>query len=144
MVDHWTNLESFVILIALPVIRRMKVSKNVFESLLGHGVSYSLVSDKLSTFPITLNSWDLINTHNAVYAKKNHHFFRIRLKFTTILLCVQVTLYNNQVYKFIEVGYFPKHVKGCTVFLHFLSYHFCFQFPQVSLPFHVGLLFSSK
>ena len=57
MVDQWMNLESFVILIALCVIRKMKVSKNVLESLPCNGASYSLVLDKLSTFPITLNSW---------------------------------------------------------------------------------------
>ena len=103
------------------------LSRNAFESLPCHGVSYSLVFSKLSTFPITLSSWWMIDIHNVVYAWKSCHFFHIPLKFTTILLCVQVTLYNNQVYKFIKVGYFPKHVKGCTVFLHFLIYHFCFQ-----------------
>ena len=56
MVDHWTNLESFAILIPLCVIQKMEVSKNAFESLPCHGVSYSLISDKLSTFPITLNN----------------------------------------------------------------------------------------
>ena len=56
MVDHWANLESFAILIPLCVIQKMEVSKNAFEYLPCHGVSYSLISDKLSTFPITLNN----------------------------------------------------------------------------------------
>ena len=34
MVDHWTNLESLLILVAFCVIRKMEVSKNVFESFL--------------------------------------------------------------------------------------------------------------
>ena len=49
---------------------------------------------------------------------------------------LQFTLYKNQVYKFIEVGYFLKHVKVCTVFLHFPNYHFWFKcalFPFMSV-----------
>ena len=106
------NPLSFLSLFALS--KKWKVSKNILESLPCHGVCYSLVSNKLPTFPITFNSWQLIDTHNVVYTQKSHHFFHIGLKFKTILLRVQVTLYNNQVHKFLEVGYFPKHIKGCS------------------------------
>lgn len=95
--NHRLGFISFIVLIWVSIIRKMKIRRYGFKSISGGNVLNSRISSEKTTVPVQRKHWQLICGHDIIYPKECLHFFLCCQKVSSFLLSIKLSLGCNEV-----------------------------------------------
>ena len=116
MVAKGSDFATFVTFVIFCVARKKEIQNSVFKSQSRHNIFNALVTNELSRFSITFYCRQFINRHHVVDSEKWSHFLFVSVKFSNVLLGMQITFINKKFDEPIKISCRRKYIERDLVF----------------------------